>query len=150
MTSNPTCRNCGAEMPLSFVDLGLSAVANSYVPMDKANAPEPRYPLHVRVCESCWLVQLDEDVPADKIFTSDYAYFSSFSSSWLAHAKAYAGMMTDRLGLGLGEGRESGAVDLVQTTAGSTLGQSLVGILPLVIEKTRRRQPAERLVEGAV
>ncbi|MDI3337220.1 class I SAM-dependent methyltransferase [Defluviimonas aestuarii] len=100
VTSFPKCRNCGAEMPLTLVDLGLSAVANSYVPIDRADAPEPRYPLHVRVCEACWLVQVDEDVPPEKIFTKDYAYFSSFSSSWLAHARAYAEMMTNRLGLG--------------------------------------------------
>lgn len=100
MTSIPKCRHCGAAMPLTLVDLGLSAVANSYVPMDKAGEPEPKYPLHVRVCESCWLVQVDEDVPPEKIFTSDYAYFSSFSDSWLAHAKAYAEKMTGRLGLG--------------------------------------------------
>ncbi len=100
LTSIPTCRNCGSDMPLSFVDLGLSAVANSYVPLARADEPEPRYPLHVRVCENCWLVQLDDDVPPEKIFTADYAYFSSFSDSWLAHAKAYADMMTRRLGLG--------------------------------------------------
>ena len=87
-------------MPLTLVDLGMSAVANSYVPLDQADAPEPKYTLHTRVCENCWLVQVDEDVPADKIFTGDYAYFSSFSDSWLAHAKAYADMMTDRLHLG--------------------------------------------------
>jgi len=98
--SLPKCRHCGAEMPLTLVDLGLSAVSNSYVPIDKADEPEPKYPLHVRVCEACWLVQVDEDVPPEKIFTSDYAYFSSFSDSWLAHSKAYADMMADRLKLG--------------------------------------------------
>lgn len=98
--SYPRCRHCGAEMPLTLVDLGLSAVANSYVPMDKAHEPEPKYPLHVRVCESCWLVQVDEDVPPAKIFNETYAYFSSFSESWLAHARAYAGTMAERLRLG--------------------------------------------------
>ena len=100
MTSYPKCRHCGTEMPLTFVDLGLSAVANSYVPIDKADEPEPKYPLHTRVCENCWLVQVDEDVPPEKIFTGDYAYFSSFSDSWLAHMKAYADMVTERFGLG--------------------------------------------------
>ena len=100
VTTYPTCRHCGTEMPLTFVDLGLSAVANSYVPMDKAGEPEPKYTLHTRVCEKCWLVQVDEDVPPEKIFTSDYAYFSSFSDSWLAHAKAYTEKMTKRLHLG--------------------------------------------------
>ena len=94
------CRHCGTELTLTFVDLGLSAVSNSYIPLDKADAPEPKYPLHVRVCRNCWLVQVDQDVPADRIFTEDYAYFSSFSESWLAHAKTYAAAMIRRLGLG--------------------------------------------------
>ncbi|WP_413876871.1 methyltransferase domain-containing protein [Albidovulum sp.] len=98
--SYPRCRHCGTEMPLTLVDLGLSAVANSYVPMARAAEPEPKYPLHVRVCESCWLVQVDEDVPPAKIFNETYAYFSSFSDSWLAHARAYAETMAERLALG--------------------------------------------------
>jgi len=96
----PKCRHCGSEMPQTFVDLGTQAVANSYVPMDKAGEVEPEYTLHTRVCETCWLVQVDEDVPADLIFTSDYAYFSSFSASWLEHARVYAQKMTEDLGLG--------------------------------------------------
>jgi len=87
-------------MPQTFVDLGRQAVANSYVPMEKAGEVEPNYTLHTRVCQNCWLVQVDEDVPADLIFTSDYAYFSSFSASWLEHAKVYAEKMTAELGLG--------------------------------------------------
>ncbi len=96
----PKCRHCGSEMPQTFVDLGTQAVANSYVPMDKAGAPEPEYTLHTRVCETCWLVQVDEDVPADLIFTEEYAYFSSFSASWLEHARLYAEKMTKDLSLG--------------------------------------------------
>ncbi len=108
MMSYPRCRHCGAEMPMTLVDLGLSAVANSYVPMGKAGEPEPKYPLHVRVCESCWLVQVDEDVPPASIFNESYAYFSSFSDSWLAHARAYADAMADRLHLG----RESLVIEI--------------------------------------
>ena len=100
VTTFPKCRHCGTEMPMTFVDLGYSAVANSYVPFAKKDEPEPKYTLHTRVCPSCWLVQVDEDVPADKIFTADYAYFSSFSDSWLAHARRYAEMMVKRLNLG--------------------------------------------------
>lgn len=99
VTTFPKCRHCGSEMPMTFVDLGYSAVANSYVPFEKKDEPERKYTLHTRVCPSCWLVQVDEDVPADKIFTSDYAYFSSFSDSWLAHARRYAEMMKKRLDL---------------------------------------------------
>lgn len=87
-------------MQQTFVDLGTQAVANSYVPMDKANEPEPEYTLHTRVCQNCWLVQVDEDVPSELIFTSDYAYFSSFSASWLEHARVYAERMTEELELG--------------------------------------------------
>ncbi|MCA8880922.1 MAG: methyltransferase domain-containing protein [Rhodobacteraceae bacterium] len=98
--SEPTCRHCGAPLKLTLVDLGLSPLANSYVPPERAGTPDPRYPLHARVCEHCWLVQVDDVVPADEIFSSEYAYFSSFSDSWLAHCRAYAETMTDRLGLG--------------------------------------------------
>jgi len=75
-------------------------VANSYVAADMTDATEPEYPLHTRVCENCWLVQVDEDVPADQIFTGQYAYFSSFSASWLEHARAYVDRMQAELGLG--------------------------------------------------
>ncbi|MEZ5795733.1 methyltransferase domain-containing protein [Albidovulum sp.] len=98
--SRPLCRHCGAPLTLSLVDLGVSAVSNSYVPLDKAAAPEPKFPLSAAVCETCWLVQLGHDVPADEIFTGDYAYFSSFSESWLAHSRAFAIDMIARLGLG--------------------------------------------------
>lgn len=100
MSKTPKCRHCNAPLTTTFVDLGVQAVANSYVPLEKADEPEPQYTLHTRVCDTCWLVQLDEDVPADLIFTADYAYFSSFSPSWLAHARTYAQKMTAELGLG--------------------------------------------------
>ncbi len=100
MSETRLCRHCKTQMDQTFVDLGTQAVANSYVPMDKADAQEPEYTLHTRVCENCWLVQVDEDVPADLIFTGDYAYFSSFSASWLEHARVYAQKMTAELGLG--------------------------------------------------
>jgi len=83
----------------TFVDLGMSPLANSYVKPEQLNRMEPFYPLHVYVCGKCLLVQLEQfSSPAD-IF-SDYAYFSSFSDSWLAHAKAYVDMITPRFGLG--------------------------------------------------
>ena len=98
----PTCRNCGAPLTRTLVDLGLSPLANSYVRPEDANRPDPMYPLHARVCDSCLLVQVDDVVPADHIFNADYAYFSSFSESWLRHCKAFAAMATDRFGLGAG------------------------------------------------
>ncbi|QDO96285.1 class I SAM-dependent methyltransferase [Ferrovibrio terrae] len=92
------CRFCHKPLTRSFVDLGLQPLANSYVSMEKAGQPEPRYPLHARVCENCLLVQVDHDVPAEAIF-SDYAYFSSYATSWVEHARRYAESMTQRFGL---------------------------------------------------
>jgi SAM-dependent methyltransferase len=95
------CRLCGAGLTRTFVDLGMSPLCESYVRADKLDDPEVFYPLHVRVCESCLLVQLPAYVAGEDIF-SDYAYFSSYSDSWVAHAKQYAGEMIRRLGLGAG------------------------------------------------
>ncbi len=93
-----TCRFCGSRLEHSFADLGMSPLANSYVPMDRADAMEPFYPLHAYVCTQCWLVQLQVYETSQHIF-SDYAYFSSYSDSWLAHAKAYAEKMIARFEL---------------------------------------------------
>jgi SAM-dependent methyltransferase len=83
------------------VDLGLQPLANSNLtPKQLAAGTEQRYPLHARVCQACFLVQVDDVVPAEAIFDQDYAYFSSFSPSWVAHAKAYAEQMAERLNLG--------------------------------------------------
>ena len=81
----------------TFVDLGMSPLANSYIDVSKQNAMEAFYPLHVYVCEKCLLVQLEEFEKAADIF-SDYAYFSSYSESWLQHAKGYVDMMVERFG----------------------------------------------------
>lgn len=92
------CRACGAPFGPVFCDLGTMAVANSYLPHDADLAAEPRYPLCAVVCSDCRMVQLDHVVDAHGIF-SDYAYFSSASSSWLAHAARFAAAMTGRLKL---------------------------------------------------
>jgi C-methyltransferase C-terminal domain/Putative zinc binding domain/Methyltransferase domain len=94
-----SCRSCGATLRDTFVDLGMSPLCESYVPQDALNQMEPFYPLHVWVCRECLLVQLDEYVTPDHIFT-EYAYFSSFSTAWLKHAEDYTAMATKRLGLG--------------------------------------------------
>lgn len=96
-----SCRLCGTGLTRTFVDLGMSPLCESYVAADKLDDPEIFYPLHVRICESCLLVQLPAYVAGEDIF-SDYAYFSSYSDSWVAHAKRYAGDMIRRLGLGAG------------------------------------------------
>jgi hypothetical protein len=95
------CRACGARLGAVFCDLGTMAVANSYLPPERAAAPEPVFPLRAMVCEGCRLVQLDTIVDAVGIF-SDYAYFSSASSSWLDHAARFCAAMTERLSLGPG------------------------------------------------
>ena len=84
-----TCRFCDSVLQHTFVDLGMSPLANSYITEDQLYGSEPFFPLHVYVCGSCLLVQLEESSSPDHIF-SDYAYFSSFSDSWLEHAKTYA------------------------------------------------------------
>ena len=90
-----TCRSCGAGLEHTFIDLGMSPLANSYIKPEQTNRMEPFYPLHVYVCEKCLLVQLEQFSTPQDIF-SDYAYFSSFSDSWLAHARAYVDMIVDR------------------------------------------------------
>ena len=95
----PTCQACAAPLTRTLVDLGLQPLANSYIPLDRADAPEPVFPLHARVCEHCLLVQVDSVSRPEDIFV-DYAYFSSFSDSWLAHCQAYVASMTERFGLG--------------------------------------------------
>ncbi|NOC94193.1 class I SAM-dependent methyltransferase [Ruegeria sp. HKCCD6604] len=98
--THPVCRSCGAALTQTLVDLGLSPLANSYVPPERAGTACPRYPLHAWVCNDCYLVQVEDAVPANEIFNADYAYFSSYSDSWLAHARAYVEQMVDRLDLG--------------------------------------------------
>jgi C-methyltransferase C-terminal domain/Putative zinc binding domain/Methyltransferase domain len=93
------CRHCSADLTDSVVDLGMSPLCESYVPAERRDNMEPFYPLHVSVCRKCLLVQLNEYVTADHIFT-EYAYFSSFSTAWLKHAEDYVEMISKRLELG--------------------------------------------------
>jgi SAM-dependent methyltransferase len=93
------CRLCGEVLTDTFVDLGMSPLCESYLRSDQLDERESFYPLHVRICTSCLLVQLPAYVPGEDIF-SDYAYFSSYSDSWVAHARRYADDMRGRLRLG--------------------------------------------------
>ena len=93
-----SCRFCAAPLSHTFVDLGMSPLCESYVSADHVNAMEAFYPLHAKICESCLLVQLEEFVAPEAIF-SEYAYFSSYSDSWVAHARAYVDMAIERFGL---------------------------------------------------
>ena len=90
------CRFCKAPLEDVFIDLGNSPASNSFLTAKELNEPEVFYPLKVYTCSKCFLVQVDEYKKSDAIFSSDYAYFSSYSKSWLAHAKAYTALMTDR------------------------------------------------------
>jgi len=94
------CRHCGAELWLPLVDLGTAPPSNAYLTREQLLAPEKWYPLRVLVCENCWLVQTEDYVGASELFTDDYAYFSSVSTTWLDHARNYVTGMTGRLGLG--------------------------------------------------
>ena len=97
MTQRP-CRFCAKPLTLSFADLGMSPPSNAYLKPAQLGRVEKFYPLHAWVCESCLLVQLEEFETPEQIF-SDYAYFSSYSESWLAHARDYTTMMIKRFGL---------------------------------------------------
>jgi SAM-dependent methyltransferase len=93
------CRSCGQPLNDLFVDLGMSPPCESYVPLERLESPEVFYPLRVWICAACLLVQLPPHVPAEEIF-SDYAYFSSYSDSWVQHAKTYTDQAVERLRLG--------------------------------------------------
>jgi SAM-dependent methyltransferase len=92
------CRFCGTPLHYTFVDLGMSPLCESYVSAEQVNQMEPFYPLHVTVCEQCFLVQLEQYVSAEDIFT-EYAYFSSYADTWLQHASRYSDLMVERFGL---------------------------------------------------
>lgn len=93
------CRHCGQMLSLPFLDLGSAPPSNAYLTESTLNAPEVWYPLRVLACEHCWLVQTEDHAGREALFNDDYAYFSSFSSSWLAHAQQYTLDMQARLGL---------------------------------------------------
>ncbi|MGH8501147.1 MAG: methyltransferase domain-containing protein [Gammaproteobacteria bacterium] len=97
-SAKPACRFCHAELTHTVVDLGMSPLCESYLPPEQLNHMEPFYPLHVHVCGRCFLVQLDEYVAPDGIF-SEYAYFSSYSDSWVEHARQYTEQVSARFGL---------------------------------------------------
>lgn len=93
------CRHCHHDLNLAFIDLGAAPPSNAYLTLSSLSTPEKHYPLRVLVCEQCWLVQTEDYANADELFAADYAYFSSFSSSWLAHAQHYVANMIDRFAL---------------------------------------------------
>lgn len=93
------CRHCGTELSHEFIDLGSSPPSNAYLTDTTLKQPEKWYPLRVLVCAECWLVQTEDYAGADELFDANYAYFSSFSDSWLKHSEQYVDEMISRLGL---------------------------------------------------
>lgn len=123
MRDTGSCRLCGEALEHTFVDLGMSPLCESFLARNQLDAMEPYFPLHALVCGQCFLVQLKEYVSPEHIFR-EYAYFSSYSTSWVAHAKAYCEMIVKRLGLG----PDSLAVELA-----SNDGYLLQHFLPLCV-----------------
>lgn len=137
--SAPRCRLCSAELDHTFVDLGLSPPCETYPTADQLDQGETFYPLHVRICSACLLVQLPAYIAAEDIF-SDYAYFSSYSDSWVRHARDYVDLAVERLGLGA----DSFVVE-VASNDGYLLQHTVArGIRSLGIE------PAANVAEAAV
>ena len=93
------CRHCNATLTLPLIDLGFAPPSNAYLSKQQLQQPEKKYPLRVLVCQTCWLAQTEDFAQAHELFDADYAYFSSFSSTWLEHAKRYATEMSARFHL---------------------------------------------------
>ncbi|MEW5729778.1 MAG: class I SAM-dependent methyltransferase [Pseudomonadota bacterium] len=137
MTSSPCCRFCGQPLTQTFVDLGETPLANSYLD-PKSDKPEPRFPLHARVCGSCRLVQVDDVATPEEIFRH-YAYFSSYSASWVEHARRFTETMTARFGLG----KDSQVVEVASNDGYLLRHFVAAGIPALGIE------PAENVAQAA-
>lgn len=90
------CRHCGAEVSLTMIDLGSAPPSNAYLTKESLQSPEKWFPLRVLVCEKCWLAQTEDFSRADELFDADYAYFSGFSNTWLAHCERYVDDMVRR------------------------------------------------------
>src|SRR5690348_16716286 len=94
------CRHCGTPLSQPFIDLGSAPPSNAYLFESDLRKPERWFPLRVLVCSECWLVQTEDYAGAEEIFTDDYAYFSSYSKTWLEHSEKYVTKMVDRFQLG--------------------------------------------------
>lgn len=132
------CRSCGAALSVTFADLGMSPLSNSFVPASQALRGETYLPLHAYVCGACWLVQvLDFESPAD-IF-KDYVYLSAYSDTWLQHCERYSGQMVERFGLG-----EHSLVVEIASNDGSLLKAFMARAIPVL-----GVEPAENVAEIA-
>jgi SAM-dependent methyltransferase len=142
------CRHCGADVSHVLVDLGVAPPSNAYLTKMALKRPEKYFPLRVLVCESCWLVQAEAYSRAAELFNEEYAYFSSFSSEWLAHAKKYVDEMVERFDLS-----ESSVVGEVAANDGYLLqfvkerGISCYGIEPTASTANAARQKGVEIVQ---
>lgn len=126
------CRHCAAELASKFLDLGFAPPSNAYLKAGDLNRPEKYYPLRVLVCDQCWLVQTEDYADAGELFNSEYAYFSSTSAGWLAHAKRYAQDMISRIPLG----KDSFVIELASNDGYLLKNFAAAGIPCLGIEPT--------------
>lgn len=138
--SQHSCRHCGLPLQHTVIDLGHQPPSNSYLTAEQLLRPEITYPLKVYVCTGCWLVQLPAHATADQLFTPDYAYFSSTSSSWCAHAEHFVGEVVVRLGLGA----ESCVVELASNDGYLLQYVQQRGIPCLGVEPTKATAEAAR------
>ena len=149
--SNPAhgcCRICNRALATTFADLGMSPLCESFLKADEINRMEPYYPLHALVCDACFLVQLQEYVKPEHIFT-EYAYFSSYSTSWVDHARRYCEMIKARLNLGANSRvYEIASNDGYLLQHFLPLGVPVVGIEPAAnVAEVARRKNIPTLVE---
>jgi SAM-dependent methyltransferase len=134
------CRGCGTALALPLIDLGTSPPSNAYVRADQLEQAEQWVPLKVAVCQQCWLVQTEDYTRADTLFDAEYAYFSSFSSTWLAHAERYVAEMVERFELNA----DSRVVEVAANDGYLLQYVAKRGISCLGIEPTRSTAEAAR------
>lgn len=134
------CRGCGTPLVLPLIDLGTSPPSNAYLRRDQLEQAEHWVPLKVAVCQECWLVQTEDYTSADSLFDADYAYFSSFSSTWLAHAERYVAEMVERFGLNA----QSRVVEIAANDGYLLQYVARRGIACLGVEPTRSTAQAAR------
>ena len=143
------CRHCQSEIKRHLVDLGSAPPSNAYLAEGDLHAPEQWFPLRVLVCEHCWLVQTEDFARADDLFDADYAYFSSFSSSWLAHCERYVADVSERFGLNAqSHVVEIAANDGYLLTHFMSRGIPCTGVEPTASTAAAARDKGIEIIEG--
>jgi SAM-dependent methyltransferase len=143
------CRHCQAELTLNLIDLGSAPASNAYLDRSALQSPEKHFPLRVLVCTECWLVQTQEYSGAEELFTSEYAYFSSFSTTWLKHAEQYVASMANRFGLnGRSHIVEVASNDGYLLQYAKALGIPCLGVEPTTSTASAARAKGIEIVEA--